>query len=91
MIVIASIAMFAGIMAHHLGLTETAARIVLKISRCVKCVSFWVVFFTLLLSRIHPLAAIGASLLCAYIAIWVELILFSLTKIYNSLWERLNK
>ncbi len=90
MVRIALIAMIVAILAQHLGLSEAVARIILKIAKCPKCLTFWCVLGAEIAMHSNPLIAIGLSLMCAYLVSWVGLLLEYLYKLYNELWQRLN-
>lgn len=78
-------------LAQHLGLAEAIVGVVVKVSRCPKCLSFWAVLISLIIMRAHIVVAIGLSLICAYLSNWLGLILMLLANIYNDLWERINQ
>lgn len=88
---IALISMMVGVTAHHLGLTEEAAKIIDKIAGCPKCCAFWITLFVLLLNGCNLLIAVALSLLVAYLSYYFGLILMLLQKLYNWLWEKINK
>lgn len=91
MFAIALITMFCATLAQHLGLGEAVMRVAIKVSRCPKCLSFWMVLFVLLLHNTKPLIAMGLSLICSYLSNWVGLILMKLAKIYEKIWQKVNK
>lgn len=76
---------------YHLGFPEAVARIVLKIARCPKCVTFWVVLFASLVMRYDLWLSIGLSFLMAYCSLWVSMLFGLLTHYYNRLWRKLNE
>lgn len=90
-LIIALISMMVGVTAHHLGLTEEAAKIIDKIAGCPKCCSFWLTLFVLLLSNCNLLVAIALSLVAAYLSYYFGLILMLFQKVYNWLWQKVNK
>ena len=90
MVRIALIAMIVAILAQHLGLSEAVARIILKIAKCPKCLTFWCVLGAEIAMHDNILVAIGLSLMSAYLVSWVGLLLEYLYKLYNELWQRLN-
>ena len=75
---------------YHLGFPEAVARIVLKVARCPKCVTFWVVLFATLNMEYELWVSIGLSFLMAYCSLWVSLLFGLLTNLYNLLWQKLN-
>lgn len=88
---IALVAMVVANLAQHLGLSEEIAKVVGKIARCPKCLSFWIVLLVLGLSGKRLTIAIALSMFCAYLSNWFGLLLLWLNKVYNKVWERLNK
>lgn len=88
---IALISMMVGVTAHHLGLAEEAAKIVDKIAGCPKCCSFWLALLVLLLYGCNLFIAVTLSLFVAYLSYYFGLILMLLQKMYNSIWEKLNR
>lgn len=74
----------------HLGFPEALARLVLKIAKCPKCVTFWVVLSASLALEYGPAMSIGLSFLMAYCSLWLSLLYGALTKLYNKLWRRIN-
>ena len=91
MVLIALIAMIVAVLAHHLGLSEEVARVVSKIARCPKCLTFWSVLLVLAVSGENTIVAIALSFFCAYLSNWVGLLLMWLNKTYNKVWETINK
>lgn len=88
---IALISMVVGVTAHHLGLTEEAAKIVSKIASCPKCCTFWIALFMLLYHGCNVFVAITLSLSVAYLSYYFGLILILLQRLYNYLWQRVNQ
>ena len=76
---------------HHLGFPEAVARLLLKVAKCPKCVTFWVLLFSLLALGEELYVAVGLSFFMAYLSLWVTLLFGGLTKLYNLLWQKLNK
>lgn len=91
MMLIASIAMIVAVLAHHLGLSEAVARVVSKIARCPKCLTFWIVLLVLAVSGENTIVAIALSLFCTYLSNWFGLLLMWLGKVYGKVWEIINK
>lgn len=90
MVRIALIAMLVAVLAQHLGLSEAVARVILKVAKCPKCLTFWCVLGAELVTQENLLIAIGLSLMCAYLVSWVGLFLEFLYQLYERLWLRLN-
>lgn len=88
---VALVAMIVAVLACHLGLSEAIAKVVSKVARCPKCLTFWLVLLVLMVSCDNTIVAISLSLLCAYLSNWVGLFFMWLNKVYNKVWERLNK
>lgn len=91
MVWIALTAAFAAILAQHLGLAEELAQLAVKVSKCPKCTTMWVTLAVLLLSGCDILAAVALSLLMAYLSFWIGFVLIGLQKLYDLIWERMNK
>lgn len=88
---VALIAMVVAVFAYHLGLSEAIAKVVSKVARCPKCLTFWLVLIVLVATCECPIVAIALSMFCAYLSNWFGLLLLWLNKVYNKVWERLNK
>ncbi len=90
MVGIVLLVMFFTTLMFHLGFPEAIAKIVLKIAKCPKCVTFWVVLITTLWLKCEWWVSIGLSFLMGYCSLWLSLVFALLTNIYNQLWEKLN-
>lgn len=88
---IALIAMMLATLAHHLGLPEAIARVVLKVAKCPKCLSFWIALLVLVLVGCNVFVAIGLSLIAAYLSFWFGLLLGVLNRKYDDLWQKLQR
>lgn len=75
----------------HLGLGETIGRLLrtdFVLLRCVKCLTFWCVLgYSLLCVSIPAEAAVCIAFMCAYAALWAELLLGKLANAYEKLSE----
>ena len=91
MLVVTLIAFMVGCLAHHLGLAEAIAKIVLKVAKCAKCLVFWLVLISLCYYHYSLLYAIGVALLCSYLSHWIGIGLMRLNQKYNELWQRVNQ
>lgn len=92
-------AVFASVTVNHLGLIAAIERVIhhqLPILNCPKCLSFWSTFaygvsgdgvMAALPSELPRLLAI--SILCAYLAIWLELLEGYIDTLYNKLYEQI--
>ena len=91
MLLTALIAMLVATLAHHLGLSEAVAKVISKILKCPRCLTFWFVLFVLFACGCNILIAIGLSILMAYLSIWIGLPLGMLNDLYERLWQRRRK
>lgn len=87
MMLIALIAMMLATLAQHLGLPEAVARVVLRVAKCPKCLSFWIALLVLVRSGCNVFAAVGLSLTVAYLSFWFGLLLGWLNRKYAKLWQ----
>lgn len=79
---------------NHLGLIAAVERIIrhsLPVIRCPKCLTFWsVLAYGIAAQRCaspHVVPRLLAiSLLCSYLAIWLELIMYSIDTLYNRIY-----
>ena len=91
---------FAATTVNHLGLIAAIERIVrhaLPVVNCSKCLTFWSVLAygvvcccatsTPILVAIPCLVAI--SLLCSYLAIWLELFMYAIDTLYNRIYGKI--
>lgn len=80
---------------NHLGLVQAIERVVhhkLPIVNCPKCLTFWSTFaygvsgdgIAALPSELPRLLAI--SILCSYLAIWLELLMYAIDTLYNRIY-----
>lgn len=78
----------------------------LPVINCPKCLSFWATLIYGLLTSIFGCSVccdsvaalpsaipsvLALSFLAAYAAIWLELIMFSIDTLYNSIYDKINK
>lgn len=91
MVWIALTAAFAALLAQHLGLAEELAGLAMKAARCPKCTTFWVTLVALLYSGYDVIAAIALSMLMAYLSFWAGFLLIGAQKLYDVLWQKINK
>lgn len=90
-LVISLTSMVVGVIAHHLGLTDEAGKIARKIASCPKCCSFWLSLSVLLYKGCDLFISIALSLLVAYLSYYFGLLLILLQKIYDYLWQKVNR
>ena len=88
---IAMVLMMASTIAVHLGLPEAIAGVVSKVCKCHKCLSFWSTLIVLTYCTGDIIAASLLSIVAAYMSNWFAIILILLNRLYNELWQRLNK
>lgn len=91
MVWIALTAAFAALLAQHLGLAEELAELVVKITECPKCTTFWVTLAVLICSDYDVIAAVALSLLMAYLSFWAGFVLIGAQRLYDWLWQKINK
>lgn len=91
MVWIALMVMIVAGLAHHLGLSEAIAMVVAKVAKCPKCLTFWTTFFILFAVGSSFLLTVMLSVLMAYLSHYWGLVLVLLNKLYDSLWQRINK
>ena len=90
---------FACTAVNHLGLIAAVGRVVrhpLPIVSCPKCLTFWSILAygaaAVPSGSLQGLAAavarlLAISLLCSYLAIWLELVMYAVDTIYNRIYE----
>ena len=88
---IAILAMVVATLAVHLGLPQAISKVVVKVFGCYKCLSFWTTIVVLQLSGFSLQVAIPLSFLSAYLSGWFIMLLNIINKLYEKLWQRLNK
>jgi hypothetical protein len=60
-----------------------------KVLSCVKCFTFWTVLVFLTISGAGFYVVVSASFILSYLALWLDLGLSALNKIYNELYEQI--
>ncbi len=81
---------------NHLGLIRAIERVVhhkLPIVNCPKCLSFWSTFaygvsgdgITAALPSVLP-RLLAISILCSYLAIWLQLLMYAIDTLYNKIY-----
>ena len=88
---IAMLLMVAATVSVHLGLPQAIAGVLMKISKCHKCLSFWLTLLGLLWLGCPIVHAALLSLLAAYLSNWFAVLMVVLNKLYERLWERLKR
>ena len=83
---------FSAVSANHLGLISAAERVLrrsLPIFNCPKCCTFWSVLLLSTLSGWDIISALAVSFLCAYLALWLEMLMGFIDTIYNKIYEKI--
>lgn len=77
---------------NHLGLIQAIENIVgrrLRIIDCPKCLTCWCVMAYQLVTNCNPLTSFAIALLCSYLALWLNLILYAIDTLYNSIYGKI--
>ena len=77
-------------LANHLGLVEAIEGVIghrIPILNCSKCASFWSVLLYSLSAGRAVIASVAVSFICAYTAVWVELLCGYIDTLYNRCYE----
>lgn len=83
---------FSCVAVNHLGLIAAAEERLhrrLPVLNCSKCLSFWTVLSTTVISGWHMPEAMAISFACAYIAMWIELAMGFVDLMYYSAYEKI--
>lgn len=91
MVWIALTAAFTALLAQHLGLAEELAGLAVKVAKCPKCTTFWITLAALIYSDYDVIAAVALSMIMAYLSFWAGFLLIGLQKLYDKLWQKINK
>ncbi len=78
------------VLANHLGLVEAIENIIkhkFSIVNCPKCCSFWCVLIYTITHHVPPINAVAISFLCAYLALWLELLCGVMDQFYRKIYE----
>jgi hypothetical protein len=77
-------------LANHMGLVEAIEGVIkhkIPILNCSKCASWWsVLIYSLFVGR-AVIASVAVSFICAYIAVWLELLFGFIDVIHNEIYE----
>lgn len=79
-------------LANHLGLVEAVEGVMrhkIPVLNCSKCASFWLVLVCSLWSGVSLIASFAVSFVCAYCAVWLELVFGYIDTLYNRLYENI--
>ncbi len=90
-IAIAAVSMMVVSVAHHAGFVEKAYAVCGDIAKCPMCTTFWATLPLLVILGCRPLEAVALSFAAAYLSNWFGLLLWTLSKIYDELWQRLQR
>lgn len=74
----------------HLGLGDAICKIIrynFILFRCPKCLSFWSVLCYLLLFNQSVIVSLCIAFICAYMAIWIDLLLTIIANWYEEIYE----
>lgn len=91
MVWIAICAAISAVLMQHLGLCEAISEVISKIAKCHVCCCFWLTLLALLYSGCGIVAAVSLAIVTAYMSNFFGIILILMQKIYNKLWEKMNK
>lgn len=83
--------MISVVLFSHTGLCEAVEEKIhykFKILSCAKCGTFWSVLIYMLL-RHHPIVSITAAFMLSYMAIWFELFLGYMSKVYEDTYNKI--
>ena len=76
----------------HLGLGNAINKVIgynFILFRCPKCLVFWSVLSYLLLSNQSVVLSIFIAFICAYLALWIDLLLTIIADKYEEIYESL--
>lgn len=86
---------------NHLGLVDAVEKVVrhrLPVVDCPKCLTFWSVVTYGVLSGDGPTAnpsalpwLVSSALLCAYLAIWLELLMYAIDTLYDRIYGKIKE
>ena len=74
----------------HLGLGEAISKIIgyrFVLFHCPKCLAFWLVLGYLLLSNEPIISSIAIAFVCAYLALWIDLLLAIISEYYEETYK----
>ena len=84
--------MISVVLFDHTGLCDAIEDVThykFKILSCVKCGTFWSVLVYMLITMHHPIISITAAFVLSYMAIWLELLLGYLGKVYETCYNKI--
>jgi hypothetical protein len=74
----------------HLGLGQAMSKIIrvdFVLFRCPKCLAFWSILGYLLLSNKPIISSIAIAFVCAYLALWIDLLLAIISEYYEKIYK----
>lgn len=74
----------------HLGLGQTISEIIrydFVLFRCPKCLAFWSILGYLLLSNEPIISSVATAFVCAYLALWIDLLLAIISEYYEETYK----
>ena len=80
---------------NHLGLIKAVIgvffkkRVTLPIISCPKCLTCWSVMAYQLVTNCNPLLSLAIALLCSYLALWLNLIMYAIDTLYNRIYGKI--
>ena len=77
---------------NHLGLIGKIESIIkreLPVIDCPKCLTCWSVMTYQLLTNCNPLLSLAIALLCSYLALWLNLIMYAIDTLYNRIYGKI--
>ena len=90
-IVTAAMVMVCAMLMQHLGLAERLAELVGEVAKCYKCCTFWCCVVSLSVLGSDWFIAVVLSIIMSYLSHYFALLMIVLQKIYDKLWEKINK
>lgn len=79
---------------NHLGLIKTIEGIIkreLPVVNCPRCLTCWSVMFYQVVTGCHPLLSLAISFLCAYTALWLNLLMYAIDALYNHIYDKIQE
>ena len=74
----------------HLGLGDTICKIIrynFVLFQCIKCLTFWSVLGYLIINTTNIITSVTIAFICAYIALWIDLLLSLIAQKYEKYYE----
>lgn len=81
-------AMISATLIHHLGLAQTIAGVVKKVTDCGQCFTFWTTLTGLLYSGGNIITSTLLAIMMAYLYNWFVLLLLLLQRIFTNLYGK---